>query len=136
MRKLAGMRLTPDLMRDYSLDETTNSGFVPDDNTQLNFFLGQKVSGRTMISMSLSWSGSDVTSNSAGNIGDQQAGFLPEGWRPDETYTGVWDLAGIAKGGFTIVSSGLLTLKTLSATRTMTFGQSISLNAGWISQNN
>ncbi|QNR51969.1 hypothetical protein phiRKBJ001_27 [Streptomyces phage phiRKBJ001] len=136
MRKLAGMRLTPDMMRDYTVDDTISSGFVNDDNTQLRSFLGEKVSGKTMIYLVMTWNGSDVTSNSAGNITDQQAGILPEGWRPDETYTGVFDLAGVAKGSVTIASFGLVTLKTLSATRTMTFGQTISMSVGWISQNN
>jgi hypothetical protein len=136
MRKLAGMRLTPDMMRDYSLDQKISSGYLPDDNVLLRSFLGEKVSGKTMIYLVLSWNGSDVTSNSAGNITDQQVGFLPVGWRPDETYTGWYDLAGVARGSVTIASSGLVTLKTLSNTRTMTFNNTISMSVGWISQNN
>lgn len=136
MRKLAGMRLTPDMMRDYSLDQKISSGYLPDDNVLLRSFLGEKVSGKTMIYLVLSWNGSDVVSNSAGNIGDQEVGFLPAGWRPDETVNGIFDLAGVANGAITISSSGLVRLRTLSANRTMTFNNTISTSTGWISQNN
>lgn len=138
MRKLAGMRLTPDMMRDYTVDETTNSGFVVLNSLViLRDFFGQKVSGKTMIYLKAAWNGSDVTSSSAGNIGDQQIGNLPVGWRPDETYIGVWDLGGVAKGSVTIGGgTGLVTLKTLSATRVMTYPNSIAMSVCWLSQNN
>lgn len=136
MRKLAGMRLTPDMMRDYTVDDRISSGFVPTDNALVRSFLGEKVSGKTMIYLVLSWNGSDVTANSSGNIADQQVGFLPEGWRPDEYVIGVFDLAGVAKGAVGITSAGLVRLQTLSANRTMTFNNTISMSVGWISQNN
>lgn len=136
MRKLAGMRLTPDMMRDYTVDERISSGFAPTDNAVVRSFLGEKVSGKTMVYLVLGWAGSDVTANSAGNIGDQQVGFLPEGWRPDEYVIGVFDLAGVAKGAVGITSAGLVRLQTLSANRTMTFNNTISMSVGWISQNN
>ena len=136
MRKLAGMRLTPDMMRDNSLDVETNSGLVLPDTFLLNSFLGKKVNGKTEIYLSIMYLGANVVSNSAGNIADVLGPVLPEGWRPNETVVSVFDKSGTAKGGMTIVSSGLITLKTLSATATLAENNNISASFGWISQNN
>ena len=135
MRKRAGMHLTADLMRDYSLDEETSSGLTLTDNWSFVSFVGKKVSGRTTIFLRLEYVGSDKTSTSAGNIADEDVGTLPLGWRPSETYTGVFDKSGTAKGSVTILSDGSITLKTLSATAVLTSGNNVTMFLGWISQN-
>ncbi|QKY78565.1 minor tail protein [Streptomyces phage Dryad] len=136
MRKLAGMRLTPGMMRDNTIDAETNSGLVLPDTFLLNNFLGRKVNGKTEVYFSIMYLGANVTSNSAGNIADVLGPVLPPAWRPSETVIGVFDRSGTAKGSLTVVSSGLITFKTLSATAILAENHNLSASIGWLSQNN
>lgn len=136
MLKLAGMKLTPELMRDNSLDEITNAGLVPEDDWDVINFIGKKVNGITTLYIRTLYFGADKVSSAAGNIADEPVATLPEGWRPDETIIGIWDRWGTAKGAVRLLTTGVFSLTTMSANATLTDGDRVTIFFQWISQNN
>src|SRR3546814_4068278 len=115
MRKLAGMRLTADILNDHTADEETTAGATAATNFTLSDFSVRKVNGITQITITCTRTTSNITETTAGsgNIGDTTMATLPVGWRQQELIEAMWDSC-FNDGGATINTSGVLTLRTTS----------------------
>lgn len=137
MRKLAGMRLTADLLNDHTADEETVAGAVASTGFSVVDFVGRKVNGVTTITITCNRTGSAIpeTSAGSGNIGDTSMATLPVGYRPQELMEAIWD-SGFNDGGATINTSGVITLRTTSGSEGVGSGHNPRVSATWISENN
>lgn len=136
MRKLAGMRLTADLLNDNTADEEITTGVTAATDFTVSDFIGRKVNGMTFITVTFNRTGATIGESSAGsgNIGDTTAGTLPVGWRPQELCEAMWD-SGFNDGGATINTSGVITLRTTSGSSGVGNGHNPRITAMWISEN-
>jgi hypothetical protein len=98
-----------------------------------NFNVGS-ASGRirgqvaTMV-ITLNYTGSTITADSAGNIADTLGGTLAAGWRPiDGPVIVAFDKSGVASGTITVGTDGTCTLKTLAPTATIASGATINFS--------
>lgn len=136
MRKLAGMRITADLLNDHTADEETTTGATAATGFDISDFIGRKVNGITTITLTCSRTGANITETSAGsgNIADTTMATLPTGWRPQELIEAMWD-SGFNDGGATINTSGVITLRTTSGSSGIATGNNPRVTASWISEN-
>ncbi|CAL9457589.1 hypothetical protein SUDANB15_02551 [Streptomyces sp. enrichment culture] len=129
------MRITADRLNDHAIEAQTSSGVTPPADFTTNNFLGYKVGGMTTVSLVMTYSGSTITSSTAGNIGDKVCATLPAGWRPPFTVVTSYDRSGVADGSVSIAPDGTCTLKTLSPNATIGDGNNVSFMATWVSGN-
>lgn len=136
MIKLAGMRLTADVLNDHTADEETTAGFTAATGFDVTDFQGRKVNGITQITVTCSRTGANITeiATNSGNISDTTYGTLPVGWRPQELIEAMWD-SGFNDGGATINTSGVITLRTTSGSAGIATGNNPRITATWISEN-
>jgi hypothetical protein len=77
--------------------------------------------------ITLNYTGSTITADSAGNIADTLGGTLAAGWRPiDGPVIVAFDKSGVASGTITVGTDGTCTLKTLAPTATIASGATIN----------
>jgi hypothetical protein len=106
--------------------ETTASGASPATNFSVTSFNGRRTCGVATVWVTLSYSGTTITANSAGNITNTACVTLPAGWRPPIDTVVSFDKGTVAQGSMTIASNGVCTLNTLDATATIASGDSLS----------
>lgn len=136
MQKLAGMRLTADVLNDHTADEETTAGFTAATGFDVTDFQGRKVNGVTTITVTCNRTGANITegATNTGNIADTTFGTLPVGWRPQELIEAMWD-SGFNDGGATINTNGVITLRTTSGNTGLQTGHNPRISATWISEN-
>lgn len=112
--------------------ETTTSGATAGTNFSVTSFAGRRTCGVATVVVTLSYSGSTITADSAGNITDTLAVTLPSGWRPNATIIAAFDKSGTATGDVVILNDGTCTLKTLSPTATIASGATVTFSATYV----
>lgn len=114
----------------FSAGVTTTGTVTPATNFTLNTSSVRQTCGSVLYSIVLNYTGTTITADSAGNIGDTLCATLSPA--PPVTITVAFDKSGIAGGTATIATNGQVTLKTLAPTATIASGSSINFSAMWI----
>lgn len=108
----------------------TTGTVTPATNFTLNTASVRQTCGSVLYSIVLNYTGTTITADSAGNIGDTLCATLSPA--PPVTITVAFDNSGIAGGTATIATNGQVTLKTLAPTATIASGSSINFSAMWL----
>ena len=111
--------------------QTTTSGTVAS-NFTLTSFNGRKTAGITSIFVALTYTGSTLTADSAGNLADTLCFTLPAGYIPPIAMVEAFDKSGVATGDVYIDTDGTCKLKTLSPTATLANTGTVTFNATWV----
>lgn len=112
--------------------DVTTSGLTPATNFTTTTYETRKTAGVVTVHIALSYSGSTVTADAAGNITDTLCCTLPAGFIPHQPYVTAFDKSGTATGDVYIDVDGTCKLKTLSPTATMASGSSITFSATFV----
>lgn len=130
-RSAANTLSTDDVFGAFIENQTT--GGTPAANFSVTSYVARKTCGIADVSVILSYSGSTITADAAGNIGDTLCFTLPSGWAPTATHIVTYDKSGTANGAVVIASDGTCTLKSLSGTATIASSASVSFSlSGYI----
>jgi hypothetical protein len=114
-----------------ALVQTVSSGTAAT-NFTVTSFSGRKTCGICTVYVSLTYTGSTLTADSAGNLADTLCFTLPAGYIPPIAVVEAYDKSGIATGDVFIDTDGTCKLKTLSPTATLANTGTVTFNATFV----
>ncbi|MEV7566395.1 hypothetical protein [Streptomyces tanashiensis] len=111
--------------------ETTTTGTTALTGWTVVAFSARRTRGLATVLVTVTRSGADITSNSAGNINDEPLCTLPSGWRPafDHEATAC---DGFASGAAYIAPGGQINLRTWSPNGLLTAGRTVRIAATYV----
>lgn len=127
---LSGMTITAGRLNNF--DPVTVTGTVTAaTGFTTSSFDARKAGGVTQFTVVLSRTGSNITGDAAGNIGDTLCCTLPANCRPGFTYNAVFEKSGQATGSVRILTDGTCTLTTISAGAVIGAGNTINFSGAF-----
>lgn len=111
--------------------QTTTSGTAAT-NFTVTSFNGRKTCGICTVYVLLTYTGSTLTADSAGNLADTLCFTLPAGYIPPFAFIEAYDKSGVAMGDVYIDTDGTCKLKTLSPTATIASSATINFSATFV----
>lgn len=98
--------------------EVQTTGFVNASGWSSTMY-AKRTCGVVWITLSSTRTGADITGDNSGNIGDQNIGTVPSGWRPVGEIVEGSACSGFGDGGVNLATSGVVTLRTWSNNSTI-----------------
>lgn len=127
----AGMRITAGRLNNFSPVAVVGT-VTPATGFTLSSFDARKAGGVTEFNVILVRSGAALSAaDSVGNLPDTVCCTLPTNCRPNTTFNGVYEVAGLNMGSVRISSDGTCTLTTLSATAVISTGRTINFSGSF-----